>query len=142
MERVVKQLTASDKVKGIDIKKDLEEVSIMGNFDAIGEAFSAILDNSIKYSHKDSKVNISLKSQGKITVVKIQDSGVGIKAGDLTYIFNRFYRADTSSAKEKTDGFGLGLSIAKTIINKHKGKIEVESTSGTGTTFIVYFNKN
>lgn len=142
IERVAKQLTSLAKTKRIGIKKDLEEVSIKGNFDAIGEAFSTILDNSIKYSSKDSKVNVSLKSQGNKAVLKIQDFGIGIKAGDLPYIFNRFYRVDTSRAKEKTDGFGLGLSIAKTIIDKHKGKIEVVSTSGTGTTFTIYLNKN
>lgn len=141
IERVIKQLATSFKAKGIGIKKDLEEVSIKGNFDALDEALSTILDNSIKYSRKDSKVNISLKSQGNKAVLKIQDFGIGIKAGDLPYIFNRFYRADISRAKEKTDGFGLGLSIAKTIINKHKGKIEVESTPGTGTTFTVYLIK-
>ena len=142
MERVIKQLATSSKAKRVEIKKDLEEVSIKGNFDALDEAISTILDNSIKYSPKDSKVNVSLKSQGNKAVLKIQDFGIGIKAGDVPYIFNRFYRADISRAKEKTDGFGLGLSIAKTIINKHKGKIGVESTPGTDTTFTVYFNKN
>ena len=142
IERVIKQLATSSKAKRVEIKKDLEEVSIKGNFDALDEAISTILDNSIKYSPKDSKVNVSLKSQGNKAVLKIQDFGIGIKAGDVPYIFNRFYRADISRAKEKTDGFGLGLSIAKTIINKHKGKIGVESTPGTDTTFTVYFNKN
>ena len=142
IERVIKQVATSAKVKRISIKKDLDEVSIKGNFDALEEAFSTILDNSMKYSPKDSRVNVSLKPQGKRIVVKIQDFGIGIKAGDIPYIFNRFYRVDTSRAKEKTDGFGLGLSIAKTIISKHKGKIEVESTPDIGTTVTIFLNKN
>jgi two-component system sensor histidine kinase ResE len=71
-------------------------------------------------------------------VITVQDSGIGIRAGELPYIFNRFYRADASRTKNQVHGYGLGLSIAKSIIDKHNGKVEVSSTPEKGTTFTIF----
>ena len=73
----------------------------------------------------------------KFVEIKIIDYGVGIKNEDLPHIFDRFYRADTSRSKNKTNGYGLGLAIAKRIIEMHQGMIIAESRYGKGSTFIV-----
>jgi signal transduction histidine kinase len=68
----------------------------------------------------------------------IRDTGPGIPAEDLPYIFERFYRAEKSRTRAKAAGFGLGLSIVYWIINNHGGKIEVQSQEGKGTTFTIW----
>ena len=75
----------------------------------------------------------------KRPIIKIRDHGIGIKASDLPHIFDRFYRADLSRSKEKVDGYGLGLSIAKRIVDMHKASILVTSTPGKGSEFVVKF---
>ena len=84
-------------------------------------------------------VNISiLKTDGHV-IVKIKDEGIGIKACDLPHIFDRFYRADHSRSKEKISGYGLGLSIAKNIVDLHDGSIIADSKPGKGSEFEVKF---
>jgi signal transduction histidine kinase len=78
-----------------------------------------------------------VKKSKKWLAIKVKDTGVGISKADLPHIFERFYQADSSRTKSKTDGFGLGLSIAKKIVEFHKGNIKVESKLGKGSTFIV-----
>ena len=71
--------------------------------------------------------------------LKVRNTGEGIKKEDLNKIFERFYRVDTSRAR-KTGGYGLGLSIAKSIVESHNGKIYAESNVGKDTTFIIELN--
>ncbi len=95
-----------------------------------------LLDNAIKYSKETPNILISIKQDSRKAVVQIKDEGIGIKASDLPHIFNRFYRADTSRSKS-TEGYGLGLSIAKQIVDRHKGSINVSSTPGEGSLITV-----
>ena len=129
------------KSKKIKIETKLEDVEVIGNYDSLVEAISTILENSIKFSSKESTIKSSLKTQRNKAILNIQDFGVGIKAEDIPHIFDRFYRSDNSRSKEKVYGFGLGLSIAKTIIDKHNGRIAIDSTPGEGTTFTIYLDK-
>jgi len=124
--------------KKIRFKNNFKNVYIKGNKQSLVELFVILLDNAIKYSPKNSKVSINIKKNGKYGVVTISDQGIGIKASDIPHIFNRFYRADISRNKEKTDGYGLGLSIAKRIVEIHKGTISAESQIGKGSDFIVH----
>jgi signal transduction histidine kinase len=71
--------------------------------------------------------------------LEVKDFGIGIPEPDIPHIFERFYRGDTSRSRQKVDGYGLGLSIAKSIVEKLDGKIKVESKLGRGTTFTISF---
>jgi signal transduction histidine kinase len=77
------------------------------------------------------------KKVGSNWQILIKDTGIGIAQKDLPHIFERFWRADLARQKETQDGYGLGLSLAKEIIDLHQGKIGVESKVGKGTAFII-----
>lgn len=136
----------SDVVEKLDLIASQKEIKLINKvkdfiFDAnttgVNEIITILIDNAIKYSHKKGEIIISSKSDKKYITIFIKDFGIGIKAGDIPYIFNRFYRAISSRNKVQIDGYGLGLSIAKTIVDLHNGKINVESVIGEGSTFVV-----
>ena len=105
----------------------------------IKTVFKNIIANGIKFSDADSDpVRISAKSQPRQTVVQITDYGIGIPAEELSFVFEPFYRVDKSRSKD-TGGYGLGLSLCKTIMEAHNGKIEITSKPGEGTTVSLYF---
>lgn len=112
------------------------EYPVTGDRESLIRLFVILLDNAIKYSKETPNILISIKQDSRKAVVQIKDEGIGIKASDLPHIFNRFYRADTSRSKS-TEGYGLGLSIAKQIVDRHKGSINVSSTPGEGSLITV-----
>jgi two-component system, OmpR family, sensor histidine kinase CiaH len=122
---------AAELVGNKNIKTDLKKSIVVGDEDSLVEMTTILIDNAIKYGGKTKSVEIRTKSGGKI---EIQDFGVGISQSEIPHIFDRFYRGDKSRNKE---GYGLGLSIAKSIVDAHKGKIEVISQEGKGSTFRV-----
>lgn len=123
--------------KDISLTKDLEDITLLAQPLAIEELIIIFLDNAIKYSNNSSTVKIRTYKTKSKAVITIADQGIGIKASDLPFIFNRFYRADTSRSKMSNEGYGLGLSIAKSIITMYKGSVTVESTPNKGTTFTI-----
>lgn len=123
--------------KHLDIKVIGDDVKVTGNSTSLVELVTILLDNAIKYSHPQNQIIASLGKDAKLATLSIQDFGIGIKAGDIPYIFNRFYRADSSRSKSHVEGYGLGLSIAKTIVDLHHGAISVDSIPDSGTTFTV-----
>ncbi|THE13394.1 HAMP domain-containing histidine kinase [Bacillus timonensis] len=94
-----------------------------------------LLDNAVRYS-KEGKITCSLANHGPEIVISIKDTGPGIPQDEIHHIFDRFYRGDSS---RKRDGSGLGLSIAKAIVDAHRGKIEVKSEIDQGTEFVISF---
>jgi len=128
--------------KNISFVTNLKNIKIKGDFTSLSELFMILLDNAIKYSNKNSQVTIKLHEDKTHATVELIDSGIGIKASDLPHIFSRFYRADHSRNKEKIDGYGLGLSIAKQIVELNKGTISVSSRQGSGTKFVLKFLKS
>lgn len=132
---------ASQKSIEIICKPELDseqmKIILKGDKQSLIELFVILLENAVKYSPAESKIYILIEQSNKNAIITIRDQGIGIKASDLPYIFNRFYRADTSRSKEKVDGYGLGLSIAKQIVERHKGNITAESKSGRGSKFTV-----
>lgn len=137
VEKSLQNMLPMIKAKNITLNKELKSASLLGNENSLIELAGILLDNAIKYSKRNGEIIAKTKTENGQSVFSVQDFGVGIDSKDLPHIFDRFYRADVSRNKEKTDGFGLGLSIAKNIVNIHKGKITVKSSMGKGTTITV-----
>lgn len=102
----------------------------------LSEAFSNIVKNAFDHTQKGNTVSIEWKQFASIVQIVIKDNGCGIHPEDLHHIFKRFYRSRFS---KDTKGIGLGLPLAKTIIEAHGGTIEVDSKTGTGTAFTINF---
>ena len=130
-----KKVAALANQKHITISIDATDGIIEGNVSEITEALVIILDNAIKYSNFHKTIKISTENNNQQVSIHITDQGIGISTKDFPHVFERFYRADKS--RSQTDGFGLGLSIAKNIIEQHGGTISVTSTVKKGTTFTV-----
>ncbi len=113
----------------------------MGDKDSIVELISIFLDNAYKYSPRDTEVIIRVGKDKDSSYISIKDQGVGIKATDLPHIFERFYRADHSRNKDTIGGYGLGLSIASSLVDLHRGQIKVKSSPDKGSEFILIFSK-
>jgi two-component system, OmpR family, sensor histidine kinase CiaH len=113
------------------------ELQLTGDQTSLVEALVILLDNAVKYSPDKSEINVAVKAHAKSITLSVQDQGIGIKASELPHIFERFYRADSARSKQDTDGYGIGLAIAKNIIELHKGTIEARSKPGKGSTFII-----
>lgn len=132
-----KKMSPMAKNKSIQLVKQVESLEIKADKQSLVELIVILTDNAIKYSQKKSTVTItSTHSRGKLTI-EVRDQGVGIAKENLPHLFDRFYRADVSRNKTKTDGYGLGLAIAKEIVEKHRGNISVRSTVGNGSIFTV-----
>jgi two-component system sensor histidine kinase ResE len=95
-----------------------------------------LVDNGIKYNAQGGSVTVTLVSAGNNAEIKITDTGAGIAETDMPKLFQKFYRGE-STMKKVTEGTGLGLYLAKNIIEGHKGTIRVESAEGRGTTFFI-----
>jgi two-component system, OmpR family, sensor kinase len=119
---------------------DIDQVIVRGDRDRLKQVLLNLIANAIQYTPTGGEVFLSLSrlaDQGRLIV---RDTGPGIPAKDLPHIFDRFYRAEKSRTRSKSSGFGLGLSIAKWIIEQHGGQIKVESKEGEGTTFVIWLN--
>ncbi|MCP4625337.1 MAG: HAMP domain-containing histidine kinase [bacterium] len=121
---------ADDIATGTTIKVDPEQIKTV---------LKNIMTNAVKFSDSDSDpIRITVKSRPPHVVVQIADNGIGIPPDELPFIFEPFYRVDKSRTKD-TGGYGLGLSLCKTIMEAHGGRIEVESEPDVGTTVTLFF---
>ena len=137
LSQALKKIEVLQKKKGIIITKQLKPVFILGVFDRVVEVFTILFDNAIKYSYEKSTVEINMKQTKKEVIVTVTNRGEPIDKADVPHLFERFYRGNKSRSKEKIGGYGLGLSIAKQIIDTHEGSIRVRSDKKKGTTFTV-----
>ncbi|MGN0596891.1 MAG: sensor histidine kinase [Ruminiclostridium sp.] len=103
----------------------------------IGELFTNLIDNAIKYNKQGGSVRVSVTKSDGNAVISVKDTGIGIPDDSKDRIFERFYRVDKSHSRA-IGGTGLGLSIVKHIVNYHKGRIELESELGVGTEITVF----
>lgn len=140
MKDVLKLIEPSANNKGIKIKIDGQGVLIKGDREGLTEVFTNIVENAIKYNKKDGFVDIDVNEGLEQAVISIEDSGIGIPEEEKERIFDRFYRVDAS--RGVTVGSGLGLSIVRTIIEAHGGRVEVKSEIGKGSKFQVFLPKN
>ena len=126
----IDKLRVLSNKKNINILNNLNNLEITANKDILEEVIVIVLDNAIKYSDK----NTTIKIYSKNSKIFIEDEGIGIKEKDLKYIFDRFYRADKSHS---TEGYGLGLSLAKHLTEKMKLKISAYNNKDKGSTFVI-----
>ena len=108
-------------------------IEITGDEEGLKTLLINIVDNAIKYSSHGSGIEVKSEKVGHLAIITVRDSGIGIPPEDIRNIFDRFYRVD--KARPNGEGFGLGLSIAKSIVESHDGSISAESEPGKGTTF-------
>lgn len=127
IDEIVKESIMIDDKHNIFTKNN-EYVIINADKNLIKEAIRVFIDNSIKYTQEGGNIKINSFKSNKKVFISIEDNGIGIPKDDLERIFNRFYRVDKSRNKE-INGFGLGLSIAKYIIDTHNGNIKIYSKS-------------
>jgi heavy metal sensor kinase len=115
-------------------------VGVLGDFSSLRRLLWILLDNSLKYTHPQGQVEVSLSMVSERAVLLVRDSGIGISDIDLPHIFDRFYRADPS--RGMVEGNGLGLAIAKWITETHRAELSVSSEEHRGTTFQLVFPSN
>ena len=120
---------------------EIDQVQVLGDRDRIKQVLLNLAGNAIKYTPAGGMIKVGLKKVNEQACFWISDTGPGIPEEDLTQIFERFYRGKVSRARipmRSESSFGLGLSIVNWIVRQHKGRIEVESKLGEGTTFSVW----
>ena len=114
-------------------------LSFHGDEKAIRQLLSTLLDNALKYSPAGGHLELGLEKQGRTLVLTVSNtSAQPIEPDKLSHLFDRFYRTDQSRSSQ-TGGYGLGLSIARSIVLAHKGKIRAESPDGRTLTFLIHF---
>jgi heavy metal sensor kinase len=137
LNRVAETLRPLAEVRGLHL--DMHgpgAVQVRGDEPRLRQVFYNLLDNAIKYTPEGGRVEVRLKTGSGAAVVTVRDTGVGIPPEHLPHVFDRFYRVDKVRSRAQ-GGFGLGLSIAQSIVAAHGGRIEIASTPGQGTTCTV-----
>lgn len=137
-ETCVEMLAMNAEKHGVSISIKGEECYINGNKQMIEELLYNLCDNAIRYNNAGGRVEVWVYPTQKESVLKVQDTGIGIPKEHQERIFERFYRVDKSRSKS-TGGTGLGLAIVKHIIAKHNAGMELDSEVGKGTTISVFF---
>jgi len=136
VQDVVMQYQPQAEGQGVDLRVELPErhARVEADIGLVERALSNLIDNAIHYTPEGGQVQVLVRNEEHKVCVAVADTGPGIPEDDLPHIFERFYRVDKSRDREK-GGAGLGLAIAKTILDLHDCTLEVESTVGEGTTF-------
>jgi signal transduction histidine kinase len=141
MEPVIKAAVSraakAIRQRKIAIDNKADNLEVLGDREGLVQLFAILLDNAIKYSPSGSTITLSSSAKNGNAYIAVADQGYGVKPVDLPHIFDRLYRADSSRTKGQVNGYGLGLSIAKKIIELHRGAIEVTSKVDQGSTFTV-----
>jgi two-component system phosphate regulon sensor histidine kinase PhoR len=114
----------------------LEEAAISADEDLLSQVWINLIHNSIKFTPEGGLVRVALCRRPERIEVSIADTGIGIAHEDQPHIFERFYKAD-KARRHSEGGSGLGLSIARKVVEMHRGSIAVRSDPGAGATFLV-----
>ena len=127
---------AQAKGQSLSLEGTTADTRVRGDALQLLQAFRNVLGNAIKYTPGQGSISLSLERADGMAVIKVRDTGYGIPAASLPFIFNRFYRV-RNNRHEKVEGNGLGLAIVKSIAEQHGGEVSVESEPGTGSCFII-----
>jgi two-component system phosphate regulon sensor histidine kinase PhoR len=114
-----------------------DEIILYADAVRLGQVFSNLIDNAIKFSKPDSEIQVTVSRQEKQAMVTVTDTGPGISEEECARIFERFYQVDKSRQGGEGRGVGLGLAISKQVVEAHHGEISVSSKIGEGSTFMV-----
>jgi signal transduction histidine kinase len=124
--------------KGVQLTVDeFEETPIEGDPGLVRQMIMIVLDNAVKFTDAGGQVHVRVSMHGDVPTFVVEDTGVGIKQEELSRVFQRFFRGET--ARSRTDGAGLGLSIARWIAREHGAEISLKSEAGSGTQVIITF---
>lgn len=139
LDRVVLQVVGEARHlmhgRQVEVTK-VEPVLILGDSDRLKQLFLNVVENAIKYTAPEGQIRIGIERTAQHAVVTIRDTGMGIGAGDLPRVFERFFRADPARSRDD-GGSGLGLSIARWVVTEHGGTIDLASALGRGTTVTI-----
>jgi signal transduction histidine kinase len=127
--------------KRITVKSKGQQI-VQGNDAALADLIKVLVDNALQYSPKDSNIVIVINKQDQSAKFEITNTGQGISPDKIPYIFDRFYRADSSRTNGEHKGYGLGLALAKSIVDVHHGELRVTSTADIETTFTLLLPLN
>jgi signal transduction histidine kinase len=136
METACSSIKEAWPTLSIKIEREKDTIDLWAAQELLEMAFYNILDNAAKYSEHSPECTILLRKENDKVIIQMRDKGIGISEEDLSHLFQRFFRGAKAGMK-KYSGYGLGLSLVDTIVRKHKGSIQVESTLGLGTTFTI-----
>lgn len=139
IKQVVEKMKPLAENKKIALINKAKTGEIKGNKYSLEDLLMILLDNAVKYTPVNKRIVIASVKKNKSIYLSVKDEGIGIEAKDIPNIFNRFFRADSARSKTGVGGYGLGLSIAKRIVETNNGIIKVESKMGRGTTFTIIF---
>ncbi|MGB9552895.1 MAG: sensor histidine kinase [bacterium] len=118
-----------------------EGVVLQGDREWLRRLLFNLLKNAVDYNREEGEISVEIKDQDKGVWLAVRDTGIGIAPEDLPHVFERFYRADKSRSR-KIQGTGLGLTIAKSIVEAHRGSIRLKSALGKGTTVEVFLPRS
>lgn len=127
---------ALDKQISLDVNVDLQLEPVLANANRLQQAVSNLVSNGIKYTPAQGRVTVKLFAHDHEIRLQVTDSGIGIPAADQPHVFEKFYRVRGEHAIE-VRGTGLGLAIVKSVVEKHHGRVWVESVFGEGSTFTI-----
>lgn len=136
IDELIKESRLIDADHQFDSRSN-DAIMLPGDRSLIKQALRIFIDNSRKFTPSGGMIEISSRLQSKRVLISVKDNGIGIAPEDLPHVFNRFYKADKSRTREGS-GAGLGLSIAKWIIEQHGGELKAESILGQGTVIMVF----
>lgn len=137
LEQVKLEMSGKAAEKNISLTFECDKsLQARINSNLLEQALANLVDNAIKYTNKNGKVDVIADLKGNDLIISVRDNGIGISAEHLSRLFERFYRVDKARSR-KDGGTGLGLAIVKHIVGAHDGKVEVASTPGVGSTFAI-----
>lgn len=122
------------------LQKNKDDIFLFADMDLLELALMNLIENAAKYSNRPAHIRVNFEDTGEEVIIKVSDQGIGIPVADQEHIFDRFYTVDKAHS-QKMGGSGLGLSIVKTIVEKHFGTISLQSELGKGSTFTIQLPK-
>jgi two-component system phosphate regulon sensor histidine kinase PhoR len=131
------QLKAGSRKVALELEVEEDMPRAVGDHDELTIVFQNLVDNAVKYARPNTTVRVTARPLGEDRVaVAVADEGDGIPAAHLPRLTERFYRVDAARSRQ-LGGTGLGLAIVKHVVNRHRGRLDIQSTPGKGSTFTV-----